>query len=226
MDWGFYIVAGINAAFQIEKMARERALAGCWPFRQRSVMADDLDRKIEAQWRTRLLTKNCREVSTLLQSNILGLRDIPHEVFFGVLTFALIRVSDLLQAARDDGREITVNEPIEGTGVNSVTDLVTKCRNAACHVRSKSHHVDDNMVSWSVARGKCVLLETPRRRLACDYSDDIAVFFGEYKIYLRRHLIESFDKAAALYADAEPEWLTPDEVAEHTRRVMARRGLT
>ena len=50
-------------------------------------------------------------------------------------------------------------------------------------------------VSFCVAYGKCKAISVDGKELKSDYEDDICFFFGEHRIYLKRHIVKALKEA-------------------------------
>ena len=114
--------------------------------------------------------RTCR---SLMQS--LGQYDLSETVYEACVVMLLVNLHDLLQAARATGRPLVFADYIDPReDASNITELVAKCRNAACHV-------------WT------------RPALGCDYHDDVAIYYGRYRLYLRRHVLRAVEELAVLF---------------------------
>ena len=102
----------------------------------------------------------------------------------------IIRLDYLLQKLNSINNRITWPEDISNKSIDDITDLVNKIRNAICHFDSKLNYIDDsNKFVFNIACGKMPnAYKVGDIVLGCDYEDDIAFFYGDYKIYLKRHI--------------------------------------
>jgi len=144
------------------------------------------------------LQQNLKRIAELINSGVFS-ANILSPISASVFTELMISLNDVLQKIDDLGHRINFQEDIsEG----DVTDLVCSVRNAVCHEdsgerflnRTKSSTVK---ISFSIVVGKGTSGVINERELKSDYDDDIAFFFGEHRIYLKRHIIRSFQKAQA-----------------------------
>ncbi len=128
-------------------------------------------------------------------------------VFESAVTLLLINLSDLLQKAKADGNRVSFSDDMEVTeAIPDVTELVRTCRNAACHVSSGEHKIDFGKFTFCVASGygpSAYVING--HTMGCDFADDIAVYYGKNRVYLRRHLLRSFQQVAPLYQQ-EGSW--------------------
>lgn len=112
-----------------------------------------------------------------------------------VFTEIIIKLNDLLQKLRTLGKRLDFKEDVEKA--NDITDLISNIRNAVCHMDSDEHMLDTEgkiKFSFNIAYGKGNLLSLGARELTADYKDDICFFFGENKVYLKRHIIRCIEE--------------------------------
>jgi len=108
----------------------------------------------------------------------------------------LILLRDLLVALDNAGHRIAFDG--ECPDGEDVTDHIRQARNAACHVRSGHHEVPGEAQVWArliVIAGKDPPIKTDDFNFECDYADDTAIFFGNRRIYLGRHIVRSLNEA-------------------------------
>jgi hypothetical protein len=113
------------------------------------------------------------------------------------VTLLLIHLRDLLVALDNAGHRVAFDDDIHPDGkAKDVTDLIVNARNAACHVTSGNHFLEDgNKFTYNVIVGR-----VPRAfvindvALGSDYPDDVAIFFGINRIYLNRHLTRALNE--------------------------------
>jgi len=146
-----------------------------------------------------------REVRDLLNTGVYSapvLRPFHEPVFVSIM----LKLNDLLQKYDQLGERISFSEDIP-TG--DITDLVSKIRNAICHLDSGENILDKEMQIKFVfnvifGKGKALAIEE-KTAAQSDYEDDIAFFYGEHRIYLKRHIIralnEAIEVAKKLYPD-------------------------
>ena len=149
------------------------------------------------------LASSIQGIERLLSTGVFDanvLREFREPSFISII----IKANDLLQKLHSLHERVTFNDDIpEG----DITDLVNNMRNAACHFSSPENLLDQesnikfvfNMVygkSNAVQIGPNVVVQT-------DYEDDVAVFYGKHRLYLKRHLIrllkDAKEKARARY---------------------------
>lgn len=138
----------------------------------------------------------------LFNSGIFSSEQISTPLFESAVTFMLINLNDLVAKANKDGMRIVSTDHIEvADKIKDLTDLIRECRNAASHVGSGENMFEGvGKFTFNVASGFC-----PRAFnlygivLGCDFADDIAIYYGDKRIYLRRHLLFAFETIVGLY---------------------------
>jgi hypothetical protein len=78
-------------------------------------------------------------------------------------------------------------------GVKDITDLLNTIRNAACHLDSPKNYLEDTKTKFvfnTFFGKKHNALEIGQNVfLGCDFEDDVGFYYGENRIYLRRHIV-------------------------------------
>ncbi len=114
------------------------------------------------------------------------------------LTELLILVRDLMQKAKIFSKPIEFSDDVNITEkVKNVSDAIKFVRDAICHVDSENHnHEECNArLSYTIAYGKCNLGKFGDVQIKSDHEDDLCFFFGNQKLYLRRHIIRAYKEA-------------------------------
>lgn len=139
------------------------------------------------------LTKNemqsdFRRIATLINTNVFNKDDLQifQESVFAEL---MIKLHDLLQKLNDLGKRVDFKDDVPSG--KDVTDLVSTIRNAVCHIDSPEHMLRGQSIkfSFNIAYGKMNLMEIGNKKITSDYEDDVCFFFGEHKLYLKRHIV-------------------------------------
>jgi hypothetical protein len=119
----------------------------------------------------------------------MGKYDLPDETCEACALMLLVNLNDLLQAARSAGQTLDFAEHIEpDAGVSNITELVAKCRNAACHVWGRSNPGFDAFRFYRVS-GYCPrATASDGKTFGCEFHDDMAIYYGKTRIYLQRHI--------------------------------------
>lgn len=139
----------------------------------------------------------------LFGTGVFSSQGIRSPLFEAAVVQLLIALNDLMRKAVSDGKRIDFADAVDLVdGVTDVTDLITKCRNAACHIGSSLQEYDTNRFRFLVfgpgvkngmmINGKC---------LGNDFDDDFAVYYGPYRLYLKRHALRAAEAISVLYED-------------------------
>lgn len=133
---------------------------------------------------------------------------VPRAVFEASVVFVLVNLNDLLQKADKREKRVVLNNDLpEIDGISDATDLVSACRNAACHIGSKRSDLDaGNRFVFNCIHGVMpsafVINETA---LGNPYADDIAIFYGANRVLVRRHLLAAFAEVTKVF-QKEIDW--------------------
>lgn len=138
--------------------------------------------------------RKCESMLHLLSQN----HGEASEAFF---TFLMINLSDLAQRASTMNRRVTFSEDVfQVQEVKDVTDLITKLRNAVCHIRSPIRKIGDGIFTFNRFQGflpNAMLMNDVR--YGCDYADDVALYYGSHRIYLRRHCQRAINELKVIF---------------------------
>jgi len=153
------------------------------------------------------LENDLQRISELINSGVFNvqiLRIFQESVF----TEIMIKLNDLLQKLNQLNSRIDFKDDV--TNASDITELVSNIRNAVCHMESGEHLLDKEKqirFTFNIAYGKVNLISVGDKSLTSDYEDDICFFYGEKKIYIKRHIIRCLDeskkKIIELYSDEE-----------------------
>lgn len=106
----------------------------------------------------------------------------------------LIRLDDVLQELAKAGKRITWTDdlPAGRKDVSDITDLISRLRNAGCHINSGDRRIPDVGIRLVFNRvfGKGTLIKAGNITIGSDYEDDVAFFYGDLRIYLQRHFVK------------------------------------
>lgn len=164
------------------------------------------DEQSFAAWlRSGDIQTSIRKCQELFNSGIFSSAGISNPLFEpGVITL-LINLNDLLGKSSKDGKRVTITDHVEiSDKINDVTDLIRECRNAACHIGSGEHLYEGlGKFTFNVISGLSPnAFHLNGVNLGCDFADDIAVYYGEKRVYLRRHLLLALEAVARNYPSA------------------------
>ncbi|MYN06568.1 hypothetical protein [Pseudoduganella aquatica] len=123
----------------------------------------------------------------------------PH--FEAAITLLAINLNDALQKASTDGKRITFSDNIDAEAkVADVTELISKFRNAACHIFSPLTKVDGGKFRFIVIGGKAIgAISISSWDFGSDFEDDVAIYFGRFRVYLVRHIQRAVDELNSAY---------------------------
>ncbi|MBI2050488.1 MAG: hypothetical protein HYT31_01640 [Parcubacteria group bacterium] len=150
------------------------------------------------------ILSNISSVRKLLETDIFSdqsLRLFREPVFVSIV----LKLNDLLQKYNQLDQRITFTNDVSS---GDVTDLINKIRNAICHLDSPENLLDKKSrvkFVFCMVTGKGSLGTINDNVVAnSDYEDDIAFFYGEYRIYLRRHLYKVLTEAIKIAHELYP----------------------
>jgi hypothetical protein len=167
------------------------------------------------------MTNQQRAASELVQMTIEEhVSEVHRLLFMGALTAPvlqpfrepvfvslILKLHDLLQILSLQGHRIAFTDDVP-SGLD-ITDLVSKVRNAIAHPSSPENLLGkDSRVKFvfNVINGKGSPLSMPgTAAFSSDYSDDVAYFYGEHRLYLKRHLCRLFKETHAMYQAIYPK---------------------
>lgn len=144
-------------------------------------------------------------IKRVLESGVFSPEGMASPFFEPSVVYSLILLNDLLQKADDDGKRVTFSDDITGgnDGVD-VTKLIRDCRNAACHIGSRLAEVDAGRFRFNVVAGRVPnAFVINSVSYGSDYDDDIAVFYGPMRLYLRRHFLRAYNDICEIYSQVE-----------------------
>jgi hypothetical protein len=132
----------------------------------------------------------------------LGHYDLPDETSEACVLMLLVNLNDLLQAAKSAGHPLTFSEHIEPDAeVSDISELITRCRNAACHVWGRSGQSFHAFRFYRVV-GYCARANVfDGKTLGCEFHDDIAIYYGKCRMYLKRHAARALEVLGEIFPD-------------------------
>lgn len=139
-----------------------------------------------------------RRIADLLRSGIFDQVNAGHVLQASAFIELVICLRDLLHKVERYGKRISFTDDVmQNEYVKDVTDAVTAVRDACCHINSFKRLFDDrgNRGSFMIAYGKCNLAKIGDLELRSEYEDDIAVFYGRNRLYMKRHVVRVFNEA-------------------------------
>jgi hypothetical protein len=152
-----------------------------------------------AEMRRKLMIKS--SISTC--RNLLNRVDkLDRDLLEAAYVLLLIHLNDLVGVAAKDGKRIVFIEDVADVeGVEDVTDMITKCRNAAVHIKSPLSNVSGSgTLKFIRVIGKIPnAFVIDGKAIGSDYADDVAIFYGEYRLYVGRNIIRALNEIEAIY---------------------------
>jgi len=157
-----------------------------------------MDFKIKSEIMT-----DINKINTILNTDIFDSENIGHPLMESAFIDLIIKLRDLLYKSEKLGKRINFKEDVtilkDSSGkevVKDITDAIKYVRDATCHIDSPNHILDKNIVfTFNIAYGKTNLAKINEILLTSDYNDDICFFYGEQKLYLKRHIIRAYEEA-------------------------------
>lgn len=148
---------------------------------------------------------NINNLKRLLESPIFQFDADCKRYSPSVFIDVVITLHDLLQVAANASNadlrvRITDSVGIIPNEIEDVTDLVSKVRNAVCHINSGNR---DAKVE-KVERLQFIFCSVPTKSrvnvvndfvMENEFDDDIAFYYGENRIYLQRHIVAATNAA-------------------------------
>jgi hypothetical protein len=146
---------------------------------------------------TAMAIETCQEMLEALQR-----QDVPWKQAAAFATYFLIHLNDLAQRARVLGKPLTFADDVDlVSGIENVTDLISKMRNAICHIRSPSRNINEGTFVFNRVIGYMPnAIMCDGISLGCNYADDVAVYYGQYRFYVRRHGQRAIDELRVIFA--------------------------
>lgn len=166
----------------------------------------DKDKDVISFTRKSGINSTIDEIEKLLNSGIFTPDGSRTPFFKGSFIHVMILLRELMYDSekyankridfKDDVIPLKMTKKKES--VNDVTDLIKYVRDSMCRTDIPHHYHDNGMKnSFNVSFGKGVLISLGEDSIQSDYEDDICFFFGNEKIYLKRHIIRAFVEARA-----------------------------
>ncbi len=138
-------------------------------------------------------------ISSILKSGIFNHENSNHLLFQSAFIELMIRLRDLLSKSEKYNNKMNFSDDIIITdSVKDITEAIIFVRDAICHIDSPKNMADkDNKIvsSFNVIFGKGNFMKLNNKDFNSDYEDDVCFFYGEQKLYLKRHIIRAFEEA-------------------------------
>lgn len=137
-------------------------------------------------------------INEILESDIFSSQNSSHPLVKSAFIEILICLRDLMYKAEKYSTRISFDNDVFKTNkVSDVSDLIKFVRDALCHPDIPHHYLIAGKIkaTFCVIYGKGTLMRVDDIILKSDYDDDICFFFGEQKIYLKRHILRAYKEA-------------------------------
>jgi hypothetical protein len=136
--------------------------------------------------------------------------------------YLMIYLKDLLVALDKADRRVNFTDDLPHVPkdpVKDITELIRRVRNACCHSESPEQDTDFGAARFTIVRGSRAGVKIGNEEhLVGDYDDDIAIWFGRYRLYHKRQLVRVIEEAQShLLNWAEGIGLPRDWAAEQIR---------
>jgi hypothetical protein len=144
--------------------------------------------------------RNIRRITELIDSGIFNSDSCGHPLQQSAFIDLMICMRDLMHKAEKYTKRVNfVDDILVNNYVKDVTDAITAIRDACCHIDSFKKNFDGNRNrgEYLVAYGKCNLMKVNDFEAKGEYEDDVAIFYGRNRIYMRRHILRAFHQAQA-----------------------------
>lgn len=132
-------------------------------------------------------------ISEIIDSGIFHRQNVQHVLFKSAIIEVIITLHELLQMAANEGKCVDFSDDIDrALKINDITDLISKIRNAICHLHSKNNNLSDGVYfNFNTQVGVGIFGVINGVEIKSDY-DDIRVYYGPYGLYISRQLIRAF----------------------------------
>ncbi|MFZ1218218.1 MAG: hypothetical protein WAO00_02940, partial [Chthoniobacterales bacterium] len=130
-----------------------------------------------------------------------------HPLFWSAITEVLINLRDLCWFADKAQARLAWSDDLSpNTLCKDVTDLITFCRDGLCHSHTYHKYIDRDteMVGIkNIVTGKNDP-DLPGMRiggieLRCEYDNEVALFIGKERLYLKRHIVRAFHELVRIF---------------------------
>jgi hypothetical protein len=138
-----------------------------------------------------------RRIETIINTGIFKVDNSKHPLLKSAFIEVLICLRDLMYKTEKYDSRISFTDDIKITPkVYDISELIKFVRDALCHIDIANHFIPNTSIksTFNIAHGKCNIMKIGNITISSDYEDDICFFFGEQKIYLKRHIIKALEE--------------------------------
>jgi hypothetical protein len=149
-------------------------------------------------WDRVAIEDDIRTIEELLDCDAFSPKNGGSPLFKAAFIQLLIALRDLMYKAAKYASPISFTDDVTITeAVEDVSGLIKFVRNALCHPDSDHHFLVKGAMkaTFNVCFGATVVLDMGDIKISSPYDDDICFFFGEQRIFLRRHVSRAFEEA-------------------------------
>ena len=142
-----------------------------------------------------------RRIEQLFDSGIFSSENARNLLQVSAFIELMICMRDLMHKCEKYATRISFTDDVlTNEYVSDATDAITAVRDACCHINSFKKLFDDhgNRGGYNVVYGKGAFARIGNLELRSDYDDDVGIFYGRNRVYLRRNIVRAFDEAKAL----------------------------
>lgn len=137
-------------------------------------------------------------IEKIISTNIFSNQSIGNPFVKAAFIEVLICLRDLMYKSGKYATRINFKDDVLiSDQIKDVTDLIKFVRDALCHPELPHHFVipDQVKATFNISFGKCNLMSIGDIIISSDYEDDVCFFFGQQRIYLKRHIIRALNEA-------------------------------
>ncbi|WP_186121444.1 hypothetical protein [Burkholderia gladioli] len=133
--------------------------------------------------------------------NSLGdIRLVQTPFFEPSFVFVIINLNELLQRASSEKRRVSFTDFVDtADGVDDVTTLINRIRHAVCHIHSPQNNLGKAYFRFNSVAGKRKFGRIGDVLIEGEFEDDVAFFYGDKRVYLRRHIIRALKEVGDIY---------------------------
>jgi len=137
-------------------------------------------------------------IETIIDSGVFESKNSTHPLRESAFVELMICLRDLMSKTEMYGQRIDFNDDIShDKDTKDITDTITHVRDSICHIDSFKRILGKTKlrVSFNSINGEGTLMKVGDIVLRSDYQDDVCFFYGNHKIYLKRHIIRALKEA-------------------------------
>lgn len=146
---------------------------------------------------TQRALETCEEMLAILSDHTVGF-----SIATACSTHFFVHLHDLAQRAKTIGKPLVFTDDVDIINdVTNITDLISKLRNAVCHIRSRSRNMGEGTFVFTRIVGYAPRAIVSKEHVqGCNYPDDTALYYGAYRFYLSRHGTRAIKELRLIFA--------------------------